>query len=84
MLEDFTCQGRASRWERVKKVRVANLIHLSDKLQVIDTIWAANLYGIYKASRRRAVVNPIQIGREYCIVLKVRMHLNNHVNQLFW
>ena len=30
----------------------------------------------------RAVVNPIQIGREYCIVLKVRMHLNNHVNQL--
>ena len=48
---------------------------------VIDTIWAADLYGIYKASRRRAVVNPIQIGREYCIVLKVRMHLNN---QLFW
>ena len=37
----------------------------------IDTIWAA-------------VVNPIQIGREYCIVLKVQMHLNNHVNQLFW
>ena len=27
-------------------------------------------------------MNPIQIGHEYCIVLKVRMHLNNHVNQL--
>ena len=25
-------------------------------LYVIDTIWAADLYGIYKASRRRAVV----------------------------
>ena len=23
---------------------------------------------------RRAVVNPIQIGREYCILLKMRMH----------
>ena len=33
---------------------------------------------------RRAVLNPIQIGREYCTLLKVRMHLNNYVNQLFW
>ena len=31
---------------------------------------------------RRAVVNPIQIEREYCILLKIRMHLNNYVNQL--
>ena len=30
---------------------------------------------------RRAVVIPIQIGREYRILLKVRMHLNNYVNQ---
>ena len=33
---------------------------------------------------RRAVVNHIQIGREYCILLKIRMHVNNYVNQLFW
>ena len=38
----------------------------------------------YMGFTRRAVVNPIQIRREYCIVLKVRMHLKNHVNQLFW
>ena len=31
---------------------------------------------------RRAVVNPIQVGREYCIVLKIRVHLYNYVNQL--
>ena len=33
---------------------------------------------------RRAVVNHVQIGCKYCIVLKVQMYLNNHVNQLFW
>ena len=40
---------------------------------MIDTIWAADLYGIYKVSRRRAVVNPIQIEREYCIVLNFEL-----------
>ena len=30
---------------------------------------------------RRAVVNPIQIGREYCIVLKVRM-LTNYLGDM--
>ena len=51
-------------------------------MYVIDKIWAADLYGIYEASRRRAVVNPIQIGREYCIVLKERMYLNNHFGDM--
>ena len=32
-----------------------------------DTIWAANLYGIYNSSPSARFVNPIQIGRPYCI-----------------
>ena len=32
-----------------------------------DTIWAADLYGIYNSSPSARFVNPIQIGRPYCI-----------------
>ena len=45
-----------------------------------------NMHGrpICMGFTRRAVVNPIQIGREHCILLKIRLHLYNYVNQLFW
>ena len=33
---------------------------------------------------RRAIVNPIQIWREYCVELTIRMHLNVHVYRLSW
>ena len=33
---------------------------------------------------RRAVLNPIQFGRENCILLKIHMHLNVHIYRLFW
>ena len=32
-----------------------------------DTIFAADLYGIYNSSPSARFVNPIQIGRPYCI-----------------
>ena len=32
---------------------------------------------------RRAVVNPIQIGREYCLFLEIQMHLDGRGYRLF-
>ena len=68
-------------------ITMNNLIIASSLINIVVTL--SNRYNMSGRSvicmgfTRRAVVNLIQIGREYCILVKIRMHLNNYVNELF-